>query len=185
MAACTAMMPFTGHAAQAATLLGDEVSVGYRVANEFGTLDWVDIVTVGDMPEIDCTSPGFEVCELLFGTRTIDLGENTISFTWDLLAGFNLFDLPFNGWRFTDLDFGAGIGSVSLMSFGFTGLDESDIAFKADSIFLNMAGVEKLSGESIWTLTLTEIEPSVVPLPASLPLALAGLGALLVLRRRR
>jgi hypothetical protein len=166
---------------QAATLLADTVTVAYDFTS--GSIGPTNIV-VGSGVELTCgySQPG---C-FGFNFMSLDIGANTISFKQLATESRTLFNYAFNGWRFTGLDFGAGIAGVTLTSGGpndMLGLTQSDVSFTSNSISVNLAGVTPLHGW--WTLTLQEAAPAPVPLPASLPLFAIAVGSLAAIRRRR
>lgn len=146
-------------AAISATLIGDTVVAEYYYPNQ-GTVFSSDSFVVGAGVEASC--PGTSgICDTLIEPYTLDFGANTIRF--DQTGTNNAYQsTAFNGWVFTDLDFGAGIGDVSLSFSGLPGLSDSDLTFTSDSITLNLANVGNVGDPNYWELTITE-----VPIPAA------------------
>lgn len=178
--AAVALSVFVSAPAMAATLYGDAVTIAYDfTVGARGPQDF----TVGTGVELSCGYGGTGLCAD-FNFTALDIGENTISFKPYVSLPASYYNFPFNGWIFSGLDFGIGIGGVILSSTNMPGLDQSDVTFTANSIFINLAGASAGSGS--WTLKLLEAtSPSAVPLPASLPLGTLAIASLIALKRRR
>lgn len=167
----------------AATLMGDTVSVAYDfTVSGYAARDYV----VSPAVELTCgyTQPG-----CVHNFSELDFGGNTISFKFYYPEHNTYFNYPFNGWLFTGLDFGRGIGGVTLTyntgPNSWVGLSQSDVSFTATSISLNLAGASPRNN-GWWTLTMHEVaSTSAVPLPASLPLGAFAIASLAALKRRK
>jgi hypothetical protein len=171
---------FGAHAAPA-SLIGDTVTLTYR----FDLGVYTDVIVVGDGVEVNCNgTSSLNVCGILNGSYSLDIGSDTIRFLQSVPQPTNYVEWLFNGWEISGLDFGGGITGVELASTGLTGLDApSDLAFTPNTISLNLSGV-LVATESGWTMTLAG-SPSPVPAPPALPLAAVALAALATFSRRR
>lgn len=81
-------------------------------------------------------------------------------------------------WALTSLDFGGPLTGVSIL---LNGIGATISSFTADSVFFSWANVGIPQG----TYLTLKFETAAVPLPASLPLLMAGVAGLAALRRRR
>ncbi len=179
-------------ATAAASLIGDEVAIGYFYPT-FDSLLGVQTVVVDGGFEAECPGASF-VCDILLAYYRVDIGANTITF---FQSGT---ELPYNpgevnGWEFSGLDFGRGIDGVRLTSFGLPGLDLDDVSFTEDSVFVSLLDVRSSVGlQNSFTVELIEVPPppppppppEPIPLPVSffgLASALAGIGGIRLLIR--
>jgi hypothetical protein len=161
-----------------AGLLGDTVDVAY--ATSFGFFR-SDSFLVGPGVELSCLGAS-SLCAALFDPATLDIQDNAIVFAYNLGEGYLTYGPgSFNGWQFTSLDLGAPIVSVTLSSFGYTGLDASRLSFTANTISLNLANLSA-DGVNGWRIN---IETAAVPEPAVLGLLAMGVLGLAARRRRR
>ncbi len=162
------LMAFGASSANASTLLGDSIDVtlaGGIVLEDFG-------VVVGSGVELEGGDFSTNWGAFLFAGESIDIGADTISMAFDLPLGEN------GMLTFSDLDFGAGIGGVSLVSTIPT-VTDANLFFTADSITLDLTAWFSEGGGGTLELTLSE-----VPLPAAIWLFGAALGGLGFVRRR-
>lgn len=157
-----------GASANAASLFGDNIDVtldGSIVLEDFGVL-------VGPGVELQGGDISTNWGAFLFPSESIDIGEDTISMAFDTSLG------EFAVLTFSDLDFGAGIGGVSLVS-TIPAVTAANLSFTDTSITLDLADWFAVGGPGTLELTLSE-----VPVPGAVWLmggALAGLG---FMRRR-
>lgn len=163
------LMALTSASANAATLIGDLVDVTL-----VGGIELEDTgVLVGDGVELGAGDASTAWGAFLFPSESIDIGADTISMAFDTSLGQN------GMLTFGDLDFGAGIGAVTLIS-TIPAVTDANVSFTANSITLDLTD---------WFLTAEpgtlELQISEVPLPAAVWMFLAALGSLSVMRRRR
>ncbi|MEO1573541.1 MAG: VPLPA-CTERM sorting domain-containing protein [Pseudomonadota bacterium] len=162
-----AMAMATG-SAHAASLIGDTVDVvlsGGIVLEDFG-------IVVGPGVELQGGDPSTAWGAFLFPTESIDIGADTISMAFDTSLGDDAI------LTFDDLDFGAGIGGVTLIS-SIPEVTQANVSFTATSITLDLDAWFDAGGAGTLELQLTE-----VPLPAAAWLFIAALGSLGLTRRR-
>ncbi len=138
MAALAVAASTTAHAG----LLGDTV-----------TAEW-DFQPIYDQVTTFVVGPGVELFRSWGGGETLNIGDNTITVFMarrevGLGSGVT--------WRFTDLDFGSGIGGVQL-STDFWPLDRNHLTFTGDSIELSFdPGVSFPRGQGFLRLTLLPV----------------------------
>jgi hypothetical protein len=131
---------------------------------------------------------------------SFDFGVDTLSVTFDSnvgVPGAFFFASPFSGWRFTfsDPTF-AGMASVRLsgQSAGVLGIPVPSLK-DPNTLLINLAGVtfrnwlfegSDLDSPATATFAVTFVDAPTapIPLPATLPLLLAGLGGLGLMARR-
>lgn len=184
-----------GSAALAAALLSGAASAGTLTGNAtisyiFGDgSSWSGSNTVPVVAGVDLNCPSGAssgACGKIPGSYSFDLGGNTIDFS-------HLTDSPnpytasaiFNGYEFSNLNFGENITSVVLSNIvGLPGLTSSRITFTANSIRVNMQGLA-WTGNNGFRLTLNPVASEVVPVPAALPLLLTGILGLGMASRRK
>lgn len=165
-----------GAASAAPTLIGDTVTV----MNEYplGTVKATVPVVVGAGVEIACLPQCLG--GLLFSGESIDIDALSITIT---LTPGRYTAASFNGFVFDDLDFGEGfLSNVSVTTSDVVGLGPANLSFDADTIRLNLAGVQV--GDATIRLDLTVTTPGTVPEPGMLALVVPAL-ALAGLARRR
>ncbi len=161
-----------------AGLLGTTVTLNYHYLIPARTTDSL-LVTAG--VEVTCTGGGSgnaNVCEMLTAANQyIDIGDFTIGYSYSgsQPGGFNVDD-P-NGMTFLNLDPGAPITDVSLVT-GISGLDMSRISFTGSSVSIDMHGLS-LGFANSFTLTLTA-----APEPGTLAILATGIAAMVSFRRR-
>lgn len=161
-------MAMASGSAQAASLIGDTVDVtlsGGIVLEDFG-------IVVGPGVELQGGDVSTNWGAFLFPTESIDIGADTISMAFDTSLGDDAI-LTFDG-----LDFGAGIGGVTLIS-SIPEVTQANVSFTATSITLDLDAWFDVGGAGTLELQLTE-----VPLPAAAWLFIAALGSLGLTRRR-
>ncbi len=170
-AACSvalAAAAMSAPAVSASTLLGDSVDVtlaGGIILEDFG-------VVVDSGVELQGGDPSTAWGAFLFPTEFIDIGEDTISMAFDTSLGENAV------LTFSDLDFGAGIGGVTLLS-TIPSVTQANVSFTATSITLDLTEWFFTSEAGTLELQLTQ-----VPLPAAAWLFITALGSLGLTRRK-
>lgn len=168
---CTGLlgaMALASTGANAASLIGDSVDVvlsGGIVLEDFG-------VVVGPGVELQGGDASTNWGAFLFPTESVDIGADTISMAFDTSLGDGAI------LTFSDLDFGAGIGGVTLIS-SIPEVTQANVSFTATSITLDLDAWFDVGGAGTLDLQLTE-----VPLPAAAWLFVAALGSLGLTRRR-
>jgi hypothetical protein len=161
-----------------AGLLGTTVTLNYNYQTPARTTDSL-LITAG--VEVTCTGGGSgnaAVCEMLTAANQyIDIGDLTIGYSYagTLPGGFNV-EEP-NGMTFLNLDPGAPITDVSLVT-GIGGLDMSRISFTGSSVSIDMHGLS-LGLSNSFALTLTA-----APEPGTLAILATGIAAMVSVRRR-
>jgi hypothetical protein len=164
----TSVLLFSGAAANAASLLGDSVDVtlaGGITLEDFG-------VVVGDGVELQGGDVSTAWGAFLFGSEFIDIGADTISMAFDLPLGEGAM------LTFGDLDFGAGIGGVTLTS-TIDAVSQANVSFTSDSITLDLSAWFTEGGAGTLELQLQQ-----VPVPAAVWLFGSALLGFAGLRRR-
>ncbi|MFK7886489.1 MAG: VPLPA-CTERM sorting domain-containing protein [Gammaproteobacteria bacterium] len=165
----TGLLMFSGASASASSLLGDSIDVtlaGGIVLEDFGVIVGDDVELLGG--DASTAWGGF-----LFVGESIDIGADTISMAFDLPLGDG------GMLTFSDLDFGAGIGGVTLTS-TIPAVQQANVSFTSDSITLDLSAWFAEGGGGTLDLQL-----QAVPVPAAVWLfgsALLGFGGL---RRRK
>ena len=160
--------------AGAATLIGDSIDVTLT-----GGIGLQDLgIVVGPGVEIQGGNAATNFGAFLFAGESIDIGASSIAMAFGDALGEN------GMLTFSDLDFGAGIGAVTLTSDN-GAVTQADVSSTPTSITLDATDWFFAGGPANLTLTWTEAGATVVPLPAGGLLLLGGLAALPLLRRAR
>lgn len=162
-----ALLLCAGAANAGATLFGDSVNVDL-----VGGINLSDVgVVVGPGVELQGGDFSTNWGAFLFASESIDIGETTISMAFDTALG------EFGMLTFSDLDFGAGIGDVALIS-TIPEVTDAQLSFTTNSVTLDLTDWFALGTPGTMELRLTEV-------PAPSALALLGFGGLVGARRRR
>lgn len=162
--------------AQAATLLGDVVTIGYlfptisTAYSGFSTLPATVTVADGSSDRVTVRSGP---------TRyfTVNIDANSITLTF--LDSYSFTNASFNGIVISGID-------EALAGISQTGAPLGSVTAGSHSIYFNLAGQSFRHRDTIVATPVFEPAPSVVPLPGAMPLA-AGAFALVGMfgRRRR
>ena len=150
----------------------------------------VEYPNVNDFGITDTTVPGFPT-PLTTVAVAIDAGADFLTIDFDNTAPFNLFAPAFeNTYIFTFADAVAPLITSAVIDTSVTtlGLTEDDVTFSGNQLFVNVEGLP-FNTSSFARINLTaeatDIGPAPVPLPAGMPLILAGiLGLGLVASRK-
>jgi hypothetical protein len=171
---CTALLAWAAES-EAATLLGHSVNVSYEQAG-FPILQTTVLV-----------GPGTELADFGLIPFDIDLGASRITLTAkdDFGAapgssfGFSFTEAPGTPAFFVEGFETEGSGTP------FDGFSAASIMPLGDGFFVELGDVSATSGDILRLLLGFEDSTSVIPLPASMPLVLVGVGALFAAGRRR
>lgn len=182
-AVCACISPFIFcHTSQAATLVGDDVTVRTLVGSNPNIHTYMVTVAAGSGDELVLPS---------HGKHNIDAAS--IYVDWDI-PGFGSvgFDSTRTDIEYLDLDWTDAPGILT----GFTlttninglgdldGLGESRINFGDDFITVNLAGLTAFGGQ-LFSFYQLDLQVSQVPLPPAVMLFLAGLAGLAGVARRK
>lgn len=156
--------------ANAATLVGTNVTLNYifpSAGTVFGS-SVLDVVT--DPTVLPCSSGGAGVCSAFVENATFTVGANTLTLAEDAGSSYN--SAAFNGVQYANLDFGSGISGFTL-STNLPGLTAANVSFTPDSIEFNAQGLSFGDQSYFVTLTLNS-----VPEPSTWGMMLLGFAAL-------
>lgn len=177
-----------------ATLIGQQITHtwflgGTAPANLFREIQYVVVPTIPgtNNQELICPNTGNSFCDGFTGnpgTQIFDVEDSTISFSESSAGQFT--SLAFNGWVWSSLTWANGPGAITdvLLDTNIANLDLSRVAFTADSVSINMAGLGYTSGGS-FTLTLETAHTVQMPEPGALSLLGIGLFGLGLARLKK
>ena len=167
-----------GSAATAATLIGDTINldrtisdIDFKFCRDFVGVDPCTTVVTGDDSDKVALSNG--------NNLFVDPGASGIHIQFGPSNGSGL-SVSEHLLIFSDLDFGGGIANATYVT-DLAGFTADRFSFTGSSVTVNFAGLNFPGGQYM-DISLEAI--SAVPLPASLPFLVFGLGALGTLRRR-
>jgi hypothetical protein len=159
-----------------AGLIGTTVTLDYH----FLSTTTVDTFTVTGGVDITCPGP-YNVCSLLTApVQTITVGDNTITYTFTGCCSSFSNATP-NGFDFENLNLGMPVTGISL-STNLVGLNLSRVTFSANSVQLDMHGIQTPGPVDYFVVTLN---PTATPEPSSLALFGSGVIGLLGVVRRK
>ncbi|WP_245306199.1 VPLPA-CTERM sorting domain-containing protein [Roseovarius aestuariivivens] len=170
-----AFFPLAASGAQAATLQGDTVSCGIVSTGPWSCSTSTALVGMGS-----------EFTLQFFGNDLFSVDIAASSIRLDFVSG-SLGAGAGELLTFSDLDFTPASNIVGIGNFQTTalfGVQASDVSFTADSVSFDFNGTDWRNGQFV-SFDLVTAQTGVVPLPAGLPLLLAGLGGLGLLARRK
>lgn len=174
-AAALSLAAFTSAPLAAATLVGETVGIDYIFGPDENS------VLVDDGNGNFVVGAGAETS--YFGNLEVDVSGNQLTINSLRDADFQSVE-AFNGLRISDVlgAFGDFL-SISLVSSDFIA---PLLSFDAENLYVNFAGSGFTEqGEQVVINFTVADSVAAVPLPASLPLLLAGVGGFAALRRRR
>jgi len=180
LGALVAIVSFSSIPAHAG-LMGTTITASYFHPDLSTLISSVDLL-VGPGLEANCiaAAPGF--CSFFDGPpETLDVTDNQILFTQGPFTSGNYDGAPYNGFVFSNLNLGSSITGFTLSTHGYTGLDNSKIAFTSNSLNVNLSGVF-FATTADFTITLLT---SPVPEPSTMLLFAAGLAGLALAIRKR
>jgi hypothetical protein len=188
-------LPGTDSGTTGASLVGSTVTVAALYPDAATTLVSSSATVDAAVAEFSCPGSSLALCASTNGLGAglgdgeyLDIGTTTISgrllYTFDASTGTS-----FNGFAISGLNLGTGyqIGSFTLVT-NIVGLDSSDITTTANSLTLNLMGLDPsltTDGSNLGSFTITLNAVSAVAEPAPTALLASGLLMLGLLRRRR
>ena len=157
----------------AVSLVGTDVTINYlfpTVTQVFGTT----VLPITTNPTtLDCPAFGSGVCAAFVENAAITIGADSFTVVED--SGSSYATEPFNGFQFSNLDFGPGekITGFTLLT-NLPGLTPADISFTDNSIMYNASGLSFANSPYFITLTATTAVPELSTWTMTM-LGLAGL----------
>ncbi|MDZ5457171.1 PEP-CTERM sorting domain-containing protein [Azohydromonas lata] len=172
----------TAASAWASPLTGSQVRLEYRV----GTISSSPYPTGGNGDYL--VGAGVEVADVADGAATMDISDDRIVIRFRYTNAFGLGDsagpFQFNGWVLSDvLGQVDAFSAVSVDTAGTTLADFSPVqlSFNANAITVNWKGLNFEEGQQL----VLDLRTNPVPEPGGLPLMLAGLLGIALVRLKR
>ena len=160
----------------AVSLVGTDVTISYLFPTATQVFGTTILPITTDPTTLDCSASGSGVCSAFVENAAITIGADSFTVVED--SGSSYATEPFNGFQFSNLDFGPGekITGFSLLT-NLPGLTPADVSFTGDSIMYNASGRSFENSPYFVTLTVTTAVPE-LSTSAMMIFGLAGLGFL-------